>query len=159
MMRFVKRGADEIVHGGIHDDEFLRGALLAVQHPCQQHARRTHNRAARLDHHRQTVAPDPFPQRADEFAESPERRRPPVGDAQAAAEIDMIDRQALALQSFDQREHFAGGFEDGRVIQNLRADMAAHAGGAQIAEARARGVDSGARPRYRRRICDRAGRC
>ncbi len=53
VMRLVERRPYQIVHRGIHHHEFFRRRLLPVQHARQQHARRTHNRPPRLDHHLQ----------------------------------------------------------------------------------------------------------
>ena len=76
--------------------------------------------------------PDAVAQRCDEIAD---RRRAVgrlIGDAQAAAQIDVVDRVPVRLQTFDQRKHLARGFENRRIIENLRADVATHARGPQM---------------------------
>ena len=49
VMRLIERGADQIVHGGVHDHELPFAVALAIEHARQQHARFGHDGAARLD--------------------------------------------------------------------------------------------------------------
>ena len=45
----IKRGADEIVHGGVHNDENFAAISLDVQDAREQHARGADDGAARLE--------------------------------------------------------------------------------------------------------------
>ena len=54
-MRVIERGADQVVHGGVHDDEFAFAVGFAIQHARQQHARFGDNGAARLDQNLEAV--------------------------------------------------------------------------------------------------------
>ena len=48
MVRAVKRGAHQVVHGGIHDNEILGAAFFGIQDPGDQNTGIAGNGAARL---------------------------------------------------------------------------------------------------------------
>ena len=127
MVRLVERRADEVVHGGIHHDELLRRAALAVEDPREQHARLAHDGAAGLERQEQVPALHLGPNRRHERSDLRGKLSGQVGHAQATAQIERADRDAALAQPLDQRHHLVYGFEDGARIQDLRADVAAHA--------------------------------
>ena len=161
MMRPIKRRADQIVHRRIHHHKLLRRALLPIQHTRQQHpGGPTMERPGSTI----TVRPSlPMPRPA--AAEMKSRiagalsRRP---DKRCRARRpDRHDRSRCpsACSALNQRQHLARGFQNRRIIQNLRTDMAIHAAGAQMCGTPSPGDKQRGPRRYRCRICDRAAPC
>ena len=56
VMRLVKRGANQVVHRRVDDDELFLAAPLAVKDRREQNARRAHDRAARFEHQLEVLA-------------------------------------------------------------------------------------------------------
>ena len=134
VMRAVERGPDQVVHRRVHHYEFLRRRLLPIEDTGEQHARRADDRTPGLDHNREAVSADPRAQRFDKLANSGRAIGRLIRDAEAAAQIDVVDRVPVGLQTLDQGKDLFRGFQDRRKIQDLRSDVAAHARRAQVFE-------------------------
>ena len=98
-MRFVQRRPDQIVHRGIDDDEILGLAMLHIDHAGNQDAGVADDQTARLEHQRTAeIMRDAL----DHGCIGVRRRRRlavhVIGNAEAAAEIDMRDRMAVGAQ-------------------------------------------------------------
>ena len=120
----------------------LRAAALAIEHARQQHARLGHDRAARLEHQREIVSLDLCAHRGGESARVGRAGLRRVGHAQAAAEVQMPNRQARRAQPLDQRQHLSDRFHQRARIENLRADVATDALQLQIPQRRGALVDA-----------------
>ena len=159
VVRAVERRADQVVHRGVHDDEFLLAVPLAVEHAREQHARGPTIDAARLDHHasgrwrgagRSTLS---MKSRMGGrlFAGL-------VGDAESAAEIEVTDGMPASRSRAASASTLSTASRIGRGVQDLRADVAAHAVGREAAEAAGAVVDRAPLRRWRCRTCAGSGR-
>ncbi len=89
----VERGADEIVHGRVDDDEFLGAIFLGIEHAHEHHARGGDERAAGLQ---EQMTSERAKNRGDRLGIIDGRERLLVGvaDAEAAAEIEVVQLDA-----------------------------------------------------------------
>ncbi len=145
VVRAVERRPDQIVHGGVHNHEFLVSVLLAVEHAREQHAGRADDGTAGLHHDMQPARAQTLLHAAHKTARFRARFFARViSDAKAAAQIEMADGVTRGAQAARQFEHLVDSFQYGSGIENLRADMAAHAFGREVAEALRALVNGGA---------------
>ena len=141
-MRVVERRADQVVHAGIDDDEGFGFAVLHIEHARDQDAGIADDEPARLEDQlavktARRVFDDPrigvrIGRRIVVLA---------IGNAQAAAEIDMADAVAVGAQRAheigEQRERVAERIE----LDDLAADMHVDAGDAHALEFCGAGID------------------
>ena len=146
-MRFVERGPDQVVHRGVDDDEILGVAMLHIDHAGDEDAGVADDHPARLEHQR---AAEIMRHPLDHRGIGRRRRRRfavhVIGNAEAAAEIDMRDGVAVGAQRLHEfSQDPERGFHPAE-IGDLAADMhvgaghqdARQGGGAGIDRARAR---------------------
>ncbi len=102
----VERRTQQIVHRRVDDREIARRAGLQVRDARQQHARIADEAAARLE--QQPLAPA-VEQRAHHrgVVVDADRRLVAIADAEAAAEVDVVQRDALGRERIDERQHLA----------------------------------------------------
>src|SRR5688572_851499 len=116
----IERRTDEIVHGGVDHEE----AGLEVLDAGDEHARVADERAARVEDQRPGALAERLEHAADEC-----RRRllrlVLVADADAAADIDVLEPDARGLEPVHEREQSLGGGDEGRGLLQERADVAA----------------------------------
>ena len=98
VVRLIERRTNQIIHGRIHDQKFLLLGSLAVQQASEQYARGADNRPPRLDHHGEVPSLNLLSQLPDERADFRGRVGGPVGDPEAAAEIQVSDPMPLRTQ-------------------------------------------------------------
>src|SRR5205085_10111016 len=93
------------------------------------------DRAARLQQHAQPTAREARGERA---AVRLGVHRPPalVADAEAAAEVGVLEADALASQRLDELEHPVERLVERRGLEDLRADVAADSRDAQVPQPR-----------------------
>ena len=138
---FIHRGAHEIVHRGVHDEETLSGAALEVLHFGQEHAGVADHEAAGLQ---QNLKPERLKQGHERRAVSFRRERtrpgglgvPPSGaaagesvfvdDADAATDREIGDA-ILRLQLGGERRDFGHGLGKRPDLGELRTDVHLHA--------------------------------
>ena len=98
-MRLVQRRADQVVHRRVDDDEVLGVARLHIDHAGDQDAGIADDHPARLEHQR---AAEIMRDALDHRGIGVGRRRRfavhVIGNAEAAAEIDMRDGVAVGAQ-------------------------------------------------------------
>ena len=129
----VHRRAGQVVHRRVDDAEvfpFIAGSAgLEHQHLGQQHAGIADQRAAGLQQ-QLTVAVATRGDAGQQLAHQHvggRRLLVGVGDAQAAAQVDVVDRDAVGLDLLDQVEQAVQRVEVGRDLGDLRADVAVDA--------------------------------
>src|SRR6185503_18666841 len=116
----IERRADEIVHGGVDHEE----ARLAVLDAGDEHAGVADDRAARIEDQRVRALAEGGEDPADE-----RRRRllrlVLVADADAAADVDVLQANAARFEPVHESEEPLGGGDERRGILQERADVAA----------------------------------
>ena len=140
--------------------KFLRRARLQVQHLGQQHAGIADQRAARLDQQLAVAVAarvDALQQPRHQFV-GLGRRFVGVLDAQAAADVDVVDGDALGFDRLDQVEQAVQRVEVGLHLRDLRADVAIDAHHLQARAGRGAPVAGHAPGRGRCRTCCPSGR-
>ena len=141
-MRLVQRRPDQVVHAGVDDDEILGLAALEIEHARDQDAgiadqqppgledQRAAEIAGRvLDHRRIRLGP---------------RRRivvVAIGNAEAAAEIDMRDDVAVGAQVAHEFGQQREGVVERLQLGDLAADMHVDAGDLHARQLRRAGID------------------
>ena len=122
MPGFVKGRADQVIHRRVGDHETTAGALLDVDDAGQQQTAVAHQVASGLDHQRHAqIAQGALDQGRVVFRRG--QFLALVGNAQAAAQVQVLQRIALGPERGEQLGDAAvGGFE-GRQLGQLRADM------------------------------------
>ena len=123
MKRAVQRRPQELGHAGIEDGEVAgRVPGLEIDHLRDEHACRPDDRAAWLDHDRQTVRTHFVHEGGDVFLGRHDSATV-VGDAQSAAEVQVFEPDAraakLAGEAGGKRRRVSEGAEGG----DLRADV------------------------------------
>ena len=139
-MGVVERRADEVVHAGVEDDEGLGRALLDVFDPGDEDAGIADEDPAGLEQDARAEIAEPA---ADDLGIGGRRRRrrvvEPVGDAEAAAAIDMVDGVAVGAQVVHQIGQPLIGRVIGRHVGDLAADMHVDAAHLEAGQASRRG--------------------
>ena len=120
VMRLIKRGANEIVHAGIHDDELAIAVGLAIEHARQQKAGLGHDGTARLDEDLETLSGSVLAHSLDEFANGQRFIARLVRHPQAAAQIQSANGNTASAQALHQRDHLVEDLEHGRDVDDLR---------------------------------------
>lgn len=111
----VERGADELVHAGVDDDELLGAAVLDVLDAGEEDAGVADDGAAGLEEDAE-AAGDAVAEEGDEgVAEVGEGSGggAAVVDAEAAAEVEFFDVDGAGVQVVDEGERGVGGFDVG----------------------------------------------
>ena len=126
-MRMVKRRPKQIVHSSVHDHKFFRTVRFAIEYARQKHTCFAHNGASRLDHDFKIAAGHLRQQGGDELVNGGRLFAGLIADAETAAEIEGTDGDAARAQPVDQRDHLFESIHHGTGVEQLRADMAAHA--------------------------------
>ena len=128
-MRLVQRGADQIVHRGVDDDEILGVAGLHIDHAGDQDAGIADDHPPRLEHQRAAeVMRHPLDHRGIGVGHRRRFAIHVIGNAEAAAEIDMRNGVAVGAQRLHEfRQHAERGFHPAQ-IGDLAADMHVDAG-------------------------------
>ncbi len=142
VVRLVHRRAGQVVHGRIDDAEVLGRAGLEEFDPRQQQAGIADQRAAGLEQHgavTEAALLDAVQQRAGEGGDV-RRRLVGIGDAQAAAHIDVRQADAFGVEPGHHVEHFVDRVQVRRDLGDLRTDMAVDADHAQVRHGRGRAV-------------------
>ena len=152
----VERRADEVVHAGVEDDEGLGGALLDVHDLGDQDAGIADEDAAGLEQDAGAEIAEPA---ADDLGIGGRRRRrrivEPIGDAEAAAGVDVVDDVAVGAQVADEvGEPLIGGVE-GRQVGDLAADMHVDAADPDAGQLGGAGIDGAGVARRGCRTCSR----
>ena len=122
----VERGAQEVVHGRVDDQEAAPVAFLDVLDTGEEHARVADDRATRIDDELLGSARE-HAERAIEESGDRLRRLVLVADADAAADIDMPQGNPHPRQVVGQRRHPSCGLGIRGRGDQLRADVAADA--------------------------------
>ena len=141
-MRLVQRRADQVVHAGVDDDEVLGLAALEVEHARDQDAGIADEQPAGLEDQR---AAEIAGRALDHRRIGVRMRRRivvlAIGNAEAAAEIDMRDGVAVGAQ----RAHEIGQQREGVVerlqLGDLAADMHVDAGDLDARQLRGARID------------------
>ena len=125
----VQGRAHEVVHRSVDDAEILALAGLEVEHLGQHHAGVAHQRAAGLQQHfaMAMAACVHARQHARDQILRTRRCLVGVGDAQAAAEIDVRELDADRFDRFDEIKQTVQRIEVGLDLRDLRADVAVDA--------------------------------
>ena len=148
-MGFVQRGADQIVHRGVDDDEVLGLAGLHIDDAGNENAGIADDHPPGLEHQRAAeIMRHPLDHRGIGRRQWRRFAVGVIGDAEPAAEIDMLDAVAVGAQ----RLHEIGknperGFHLGK-IGDLAADMHVGAGHLDARQLCRAGIDL-ARPQNR----------
>ena len=128
-MGFIERGADQVVHRGVDDDEILGFAVLHVDHAGDEDAGIADDHPPRFEHQRAAkIMRHPL----DHLGIGVRRRRGfaihVIGNAEPAAEIDMRYGVAVGAQCLHElRQDPKRGFHFAK-ISDLAADMHISAG-------------------------------
>src|SRR4051812_46146137 len=113
---------------------------LQVLDAREEDASGAHDRAARLEQHLVAAALQPCGELLA-IAADVERRLVAVADADASAQVDVLEADALALEARGELEHAVERFVERPGLEDLRADVAIDAGHAQVRELRRAPVD------------------
>ncbi len=122
----VEGGAEEIVHGGVHDNEVFAAIALGVEDAGEQHAGGADESATGFE--KETAA-----ERADERGEGAGvgvecgGAFAGVADAEAAAEVEIVECDAGAGELADVAREATEGAAEGSEVEDLRADVSADA--------------------------------
>ena len=92
--RVVERRAHELAHRGVDHREAPRLVALQVFDARHEHARWTGDRAARLEHHGEARGPEAAGE-ALAVGARVHRLLVAIADAEAAAQVEVLERQAL----------------------------------------------------------------
>ena len=122
MPGLIEHWADQVVHGGVHDDVATGAALFDVDHAGHQDAGVADQQAAGLEDQVGAQAPRRLAHDRGVFAEVG-RRLALVGDAEAAAEIEPAQGVPLRAQLPIELGQAPEGLPVGREVGQLRADM------------------------------------
>ena len=146
MPRFVERRTDQIIHGGVQDDDTVITGHLLANHIGDQHASRANKSAAWLQHH---FAIDIRDRSADSIGIGLDRGRRfiLVANAKAAADIKPAERDAICSQAVPKRAELGAGGGGMGNVPDLGADMHGDAHGLQ---ARRTGRPPGTGAQHRR---------
>ena len=102
---FVQGGAHEVVHGGIDDGEILLLAGLQVFDAGQQHAGIPHQAAPRFEDHLESPAREAVEKGRQVGGHGGLLLPLPVADAEAAAQVQVANGDAVGGQPVDQGEN------------------------------------------------------
>ena len=122
----VEGRAGQVVHGRVDDREVLLDAGLEVFDAREQQAGVAHQRAARLEAQGLGAALEAGEERL-EVVGGGGRLFVAVTDAEAAAQVDVVEVDAFAGELVDQAEDLAGGFGHRGRVEELGADVAVDA--------------------------------
>ena len=123
----VEGRTDQIVHGGVDDGEVLLDARLEVFDAGQKQACIAHQGAAGFEAQGLVATGEAVQQRL-EVGAGGGRFFVPVADAEAAAQVDVVELDAFAAELVHQAEDLLGGFGHGGRVEELGADVAVDAG-------------------------------
>ncbi len=119
----VQRRAHQLGHAGIqHGKAQAVGILLEVDHPRQQRARGADQRTPGLDDDRKAGVAHGGKNRRRVFGRR-RHRRAVVGNSQAAAEVEVLDLDAVVAQLAGQHHGPLGGAAQRIERRDLRADV------------------------------------
>ena len=123
MVGVIEHRPDEFRHPRIENHEELATWLhLDVDDPCQQRARRPDDAPAGFEDDRQAGAADDRQHGLGVFLRG-RRDRAVVRDTEAAAEIEVLDRQAVSDEPVGELDDRAGSAPQRLEIHDLRADV------------------------------------
>ena len=129
VMRLIERRPDQIVHRGVDDDEILGLAALQIEHARDEDAGIADDQPARLEDQR---AAEPARRALDDRGIGVRIGRRlvvlAIGNAEPAAEIDMLDGVAVGTQRADEFGQQREGVVERLQIGDLAADMHVDAG-------------------------------
>ncbi len=119
----VEGRPDQVVHRGVDDREVSSASRLEVENAREQHAGVADEIAAWLE--QQALAAiaaralycDPVGARVDRLGVA-------IADAEPAADVDVLERDAVGLDPVGQREELLGGLDADVEVGDLRADVA-----------------------------------
>ena len=131
MIGAIHGRAGKIVHRGIDHRDRPDAAVLHVENPRHQDAGIADHRPARLEHQLASQAADRLAHHRGIVLEA-RRRLVPVGDADAAAEIEACHVMPGRAQGADLFGQAAERRPVGREAQQLRTDMHGEAGRRQV---------------------------
>src|ERR1700733_4564080 len=100
MVRLIKRGADEVVHGGVNNDELPVAVAFAIKYASEQHAGFGYDRTAWLNQDFEAVSGGAPAHSLNELANGRRLVAWFVSYAKTAAEIERTDGQATGAQPF-----------------------------------------------------------
>ena len=155
----VERRPDQVVHRRVDDQEVLRVAFLHEDHFRDEDAGIADDQPARLEHHLQAELGDVL---AHDFGIGIGQGRravvDAVGDAEATAEIDMVDGVAVGAQRADQFSQQRERVVEGLQFGDLATDMGVDAGDLDARKLGGAGIDlAGALPRDAELVLGLAG--
>src|SRR5690606_17676040 len=120
----IKCGTQEIVHGGVNDQEIAPLSLLQVDHARKQHSRVAGDQSPGLDLDLAAKMTNGAP---DHLAIVEGQWRclvgAPVGNAETAAQIETPDLVAVGTQHLGKFRELAEGLLEGSKRRELAADM------------------------------------
>ena len=137
----IQRGADEIVHGRVDDDELFRFGRFAIEHAAEERASGADDGAAGFHHELQVVAGAAGADVLDVGGDVGFDLIRLVGDAEAATEVKMPDGHAAGAEAADEGEHGIERFFERGGVEQLRTDVAADAFGDDVFELQGARVD------------------
>ena len=122
MPRVVQRRPHQVVHRRVDDGEVARRAGLQHTHARQKHAGVPDQAPSRLE--QQPLAP-PAEQREDHrrVIFDRHRRLVAIADAETAADVDVLERNAFACERIDEREQPSGCLPVRPELGDLRPDV------------------------------------
>ena len=160
MKGVIERRANQVVHRRVDDDKIPGVALLHIDHLGDQDAGIADDQAARLEDDLETKRGHMLAN--DRRISVRQWRRlvvGTVGNAQPAAEVDVLDGVAVGTQLADQVDEQREGVVERLQFGDLAADMGVDAGDADAGQRRGPGVDmAGALPGYAEFVLGLAGR-
>src|SRR5690606_33011349 len=122
----IEGGADQVVHGRVHDGEVLGFAMLQVLHLGQQHAGVAHQRTPGLEHDFKVVQAVCLQNLEDIVQQGRGRQRRFIGISYAysCAQIKMLEMYAVLSQGLDELDELVQGVQVGADLGDLRAEVA-----------------------------------
>ena len=121
----VEHRTNQVVHCAVDNDKALHVGFFIVEHARHQHARVANHHASRLGDYLEPEVLDWLQERVRVLRRR--RRLLLIRDAEAAAEVEILERDSRAAQPPDNRGDLLPRFGKRRHLGYLRADMRAEA--------------------------------